>query len=804
MAWRYDALNRVIQETSATGQVTTYSYDANSNQIRVVDPAGNATTRVFDALNRLQSETTPDSGTSSNTYDANGNVVSVTDASGAVSSFTYDAANRRIGTTDALGATTASVYDLRDNLTSFTNAKGQTNVFDYDVFRRLRTRGNPVTGAWPDMFIYRWDRLNNLTAASSPSRKDYFSQGGPTYQYDALNRLVEDGNSKYSYDAASNLVWTRNAGIVISYGYDALNRASRMTYDWAVIQGIQLTYTYDALSRRAQMSDNFGGNTAYTFDGEDRLTALTTPWGGQIAQTYDAAGRPLKMSYPNGLDADVSWEAATGRLATLNHRAGALAAPIAQFNHSYDIRGNLATLSELAGTKSYTYDKLERLTGARKISPAPDVQVESYSYDPAGNRMASHLSPSVRVDAADRVLDDGINSYAWSADGDLASRTPKGTTGTSYNFTSQYYGSLSQMRLTGISGSDGQSFNIEYDSLHRLHGVWESSFKGVARFYDGQDVALEWRRQTDGSVAWVRYVHGQGTDQPLAMEIYPLGANPVPGTGNVYYFHADGEGSVRTLTDANAQVANAYDYDSFGRRLSAVEAVPQPYGWKAREFIPGPDIYYNRARFYDPVLGRFISEDPLGYDGGDSNLYAFTWNNPRNWSDPSGLSAAGEEGGMGGAAARNASSILNAGLRVRCVFETISDVFDMMEKEQLGLADQVLVGASLVTCAATTGPKPKPRPKPKPDACTVGGAVGGLVSFEAGTLIETEKGSLKIEDVKIGDRVAARDEFSGKTVYRPVTNLFRRTAPGIVHLSLDAPNGKREVLKVTSEHPFFV
>ena len=107
-----------------------------------------------------------------------------------------------------------------------------------------------------------------------------------------------------------------------------------------------------------------------------------------------------------------------------------------------------------------------------------------------------------------------------------------------------------------------------------------------------------------GTFNWVRYVHGQGTDQPLAMEVYPLGANPVPGTGSVYYFHADGEGSIRTLTDANAQVANSYDYDSFGRRLSAVEAVSQPYGWKAREFIPGPDIYYNRARFYDPVLGR--------------------------------------------------------------------------------------------------------------------------------------------------------------------------------------------------------
>jgi hypothetical protein len=63
-----------------------------------------------------------------------------------------------------------------------------------------------------------------------------------------------------------------------------------------------------------------------------------------ITQSYDTAGRPLRLAYPNGLDADLSFESNTGRLATINHRAGTLAAPIAQYSHSYDIRGNLATL----------------------------------------------------------------------------------------------------------------------------------------------------------------------------------------------------------------------------------------------------------------------------------------------------------------------------------------------------------------------------------------------------------------------------------------------------------------------------
>jgi RHS repeat-associated protein len=85
--------------------------------------------------------------------------------------------------------------------------------------------------------------------------------------------------------------------------------------------------------------------------------------------------------------------------------------------------------------------------------------------------------------------------------------------------------------------------------------------------------------------------------------------------------------SIRLLTDANAQIVNRYDYDSYGRRLTAVEGVAQPYTWKAREYIAAIGMYYNRARFYDPQLGRFIAEDPLGYAGGSSNLYAFGWNN---------------------------------------------------------------------------------------------------------------------------------------------------------------------------------
>ncbi len=531
-------------------------------------------------------------------------------------SYAYDAANRVIATTDGLGATRTLGYDLRDDAISVTDARGNVTTLGYDIYKRPDARADPDAGAYPYEYLYHYDRIDNLNGANSPSRKDGYSTS-TVIGYDALSRVTNDMFSNYSYDAASNLLSASGQySVGYAYTYDQLNRRVSATSPPAFPTPVTFSYAYDALSRRTGLSDTLGGTTLYAYDGEDRLTSLTTPWGGVITQSYDTAGRPLRLAYPNGLDADLSFEANTGRLASINHRVGTLAAPIAQYNHSYDIRGNLATLQELTGTKNYNYDPIERLTGVTQTLPAPATQVESYAYDTEGNRVASQISAAYVTDPANHVLSDAINTYTWSTDGDLTSRTPKNG-GVGYNFSSTFVGVANQMRLDNIAGSDGSAISFYYDPFQRLVSRhWPAPRGDDALYYDGPDVVLELRYPSAGGSQWVRYVHGPGADQPLATEVYPLGAAPTPGAGSQYYYHADGEGSIRLLTDVNGQIANRYDYDSYGQRLSVIESLPlQPYGWKGREWIPGPNIYYNRARFYDPVLGRFMSQDPLGYGG---------------------------------------------------------------------------------------------------------------------------------------------------------------------------------------------
>jgi RHS repeat-associated protein len=122
-------------------------------------------------------------------------------------------------------------------------------------------------------------------------------------------------------------------------------------------------------------------------------------------------------------------------------------------------------------------------------------------------------------------------------------------------------------------------------------------------------------------------VHGPGIDEPLARE---------SATGEVVYYHADGLGSITTVTDATGAVVWTRRYDAWGRLEEGREA--DGYAFTGREWEPAIGLYYYRARYYDPEAGRFISEDPIGLAGG-VNGHSYSFENPATFADPSGLDA---------------------------------------------------------------------------------------------------------------------------------------------------------------------
>ena len=147
--------------------------------------------------------------------------------------------------------------------------------------------------------------------------------------------------------------------------------------------------------------------------------------------------------------------------------------------------------------------------------------------------------------------------------------------------------------------------------------------------------------------------HSDGVDDLLAVTL-PVGttgtrspttslSGPAAPSNLSYYYHTDHQGSVRAITTRRA-VTNAYAYDSYGTAEELVESLAQRFRYTGREYDALTGLYHYRARAYDPQTARFLQEDPLWFDAGDLNVYRMTWNNPVNWTDPSGKFAGVEYG----------------------------------------------------------------------------------------------------------------------------------------------------------------
>jgi len=202
--------------------------------------------------------------------------------------------------------------------------------------------------------------------------------------------------------------------------------------------------------------------------------------------------------------------------------------------------------------------------------------------------------------------------------GNLTQKTNKTTSA----FTLYEYDA--ENKLIRVVREDGSIVNYKYDGLGRR--IEKEVDSVVTQYiYDNEDILLE----LDGSNNIIaRYTHGTGIDEPLIVEK----------GGASFFYHASGLDSIAELTDVNGSVVKSYTYSSFGKIESETNPTFfQPYTFTAREFDSETGLYFYRARNYDPHTGRFLQEDPIGFAGGDLNIYAYVTNNPTGAVDPFGL-----------------------------------------------------------------------------------------------------------------------------------------------------------------------
>jgi RHS repeat-associated protein len=555
-----DGMGRVTSVSNALNQTTSVLYDAVGNRTRLTDALNRQTNYAYDALDRLTSVTdaTSPAGVTSYGYDANGNLTSVINALGKVWSYAYDKRNRLLTATDPLNNQSSYTYDANSNVTHVLKPDGTTNRFVYD-------RANRLTGM---------DFANNSTLDIQ-------------YAYDNASRrtTITDGTgtTTYVYDNADRLT-SQTAPVTgtVSYGYDAAGRRTSITHPTT---SHQVSYGYNNRGELASVQAWTVGTTTYSHDAAGRLTGIATPNGVNSTLAYDLADRLTRIAHVQGMTT------------------------LEDIQYVVNAVGNRTSMTDSAGTTTWTYDNLDRLTNVSY----PNGDTVAYGYDKVGNRTSHTMNGSPKTNAfddANRLTASGTDTYTYDANGNQTSKTSGGVT------TTFSYDALD--RLVGVSGPVTASYSYNGDGLR------------VSKTIGGNTTPFSW-----GAIDLPRVI-SDGTE-------YVWGAGligQVTGGGTPTYAHADGLGSIRLLTDAMGTVVGTRQYDAFGAARST-SGTTLPFGYTGEQEDAESGLVYLRARYLDPATGRFLSRDPYPGqmpDPAGQHGYTYAHNQPTVWTDPSGES----------------------------------------------------------------------------------------------------------------------------------------------------------------------
>jgi RHS repeat-associated protein len=498
-----------------------------------------------------------------------------------------------------------------------------------------------------------------------------------------------------TYDAAGQLTAASDPDSSYAITYDHLGRV--LTVDNNGTSGVPrviLTSSYDAAGTRASLSASVAGTAdflnSYTHDALDRLTRVdqTGQGGNTVAEkrvdlAYNAVGQFTSIARYKDTDGGAGNEVATAaygydswaRVTSLAYTKGGtnlftpyswtydslsssgmdfgetptVADPRVSATGASAVFAGLGRITQMVsqdGTSTYGYDATSQLTSATHTYQSN----ETYTYDANGNRTMS----GYQTGTDNRLTNDGTYTYTYDAEGNRLTRT-KTATGELTEYTWDYRNRLTRVTEKNAQGTVTQVVEYIYDVFDRRIGrkidttapfdmanavieryVLDDIHNGLASA-DGGNVVLDFV-DPDGSGAQAiamskRYLYGEAVDQLFAQE--DLSKTLGDAARNLWPL-VDHLGTVRDLAKQDGTIAAHYKYDSFGNVTSG-DTSQTRYLFTSREFDTATKLQYNRARYYDAAVGRWISEDPLGFVAGDWNQSRYVGNCATNTTDPSGL-----------------------------------------------------------------------------------------------------------------------------------------------------------------------
>ncbi|MEI6564788.1 MAG: RHS repeat-associated core domain-containing protein, partial [bacterium] len=481
-----------------------------------------------------------------------------------------------------------------------------TTVYGFDAGERLQTLATIAANSNQDSFCYTYDPINGQLASVACS-----NGLSCAYGYDILDRLT-------------GITWVNASNQVLrsrSYNYTAAGMIDRINLE----DGGHVEYTYDSLDRltREKHVDIYGqvaSDEKYEFDLAGNRTKKTV---------LDSAGNPLvTVGYTLGTGNRLSsWTVAETNLMACFPVAGYASETIGANDRfgalwvSNAAPSGMSVKPVLSGT-NFLVDQMVVSMGTQTIVAAIRDVAGNTSY------VTNTVIPTVVTNGA----------YQYNTAGCLTNIQYKGkdysqSLGLTWN---------GQYQLTAATTNGAVAERYGYDAAGRRLWVWDGTAGTNWFVYDGNQVVAD-LNSTGGLVR--SYVWGTGIDSLLSMTVYG-------GTTNTYYALKDHLGSVLALTDGAGNIVESYRYDAWGRTTVyaangnelTTSAIGNRYCWQGREYSWKTGIYYFRARWADPVTGRWLSPDPIGIAGG-FNLYAMMGCNAVNFKDPFGLCDSASEAG---------------------------------------------------------------------------------------------------------------------------------------------------------------